>query len=422
MTIRPPGCVAKGGTWSLIATQKDEPVWEGSVESGCKHRVRDNFVQWQHKSSDRATTTFGLRLKTAEVAQQFNSVLGEAVASTGVRTTKRSATEIVELLIVPPHAEPLPLTLHPSTTISQVMAIVAEQHKLDPAHYNLALPAEDPKGEGVACFGSMTVSRLKTHRLYLRRQPGAPEEAWLNSGDKGIIQIELPRGEKTSVKASGDTTLPELLQMVCRKRNLEVEDLKFDLPATEGSLAGKTLGQLKLTFFKIIPRADTTVDKHINLHDGQTPSDSPKVGNRRHAPPPPCGPAQPRKVMKGLSTEMTGRLKREEEEATPTNSGPLEEKGQDKPLPPPVALKPKKKTDVAGGGREEVDGNRESPSIPRSTLDSLVMGVKVREAAECPEMMGTITEGLKMAAASGGRWAGLICGLHRHFSLKTSFR
>ena len=26
MTIRPPGCVAKGGTWSLIATQKDEPV------------------------------------------------------------------------------------------------------------------------------------------------------------------------------------------------------------------------------------------------------------------------------------------------------------------------------------------------------------------------------------------------------------
>ena len=77
---------------------------------------------------------------------------------------------------------------------------------------------------------------------------------------------------------------------------------------------------------------------------------------------------------------------------------------------------------MAGGGREEVEGSRESPSIPRSTLDSLVMGVKVREAAECPEMMGTITEGLKMAAASGGRWADLICGLHRHFSLKTSFR
>lgn len=145
----------------------------------------------------------------------------------------------------------------------------------------------------MACFGSMTVSRLKTHRLYLRRQPGAPEEAWLNSGDKvrgreygvvmvamvgvvlqGIIQIELPRGERTSVKASGDTTLPELLQvgvnsvyppitshlsslphqLVCRKRNMEETDVKFDLPATEDSLAGKTLGQLKLTFFKIIPR------------------------------------------------------------------------------------------------------------------------------------------------------------------------
>ena len=46
---------------------------------------------------------------------------------------------------MPPHGGPLPLTLHPNTTISQVMAVVAERHKLDPAHYNLALPAEDPK-------------------------------------------------------------------------------------------------------------------------------------------------------------------------------------------------------------------------------------------------------------------------------------
>ena len=35
---------------------------------------------------------------------------------------------------------------------------------------------------------------------------------------------------------------------------MEETDVKFDLPATEDSLAGKTLGQLKLTFFKIIPR------------------------------------------------------------------------------------------------------------------------------------------------------------------------
>ena len=47
------------------------------MESGCKHRVRDNFVQWQHKSSDRATTTFGLRLKTAEVAQQVSNLIVE---------------------------------------------------------------------------------------------------------------------------------------------------------------------------------------------------------------------------------------------------------------------------------------------------------------------------------------------------------
>ena len=51
---------------------------------------------------------------------------------------------------------------------------------------------------------------------------------------------------------------------------------------------------------------------------------------------------------------------------------------------------------------EEVDEGRRSPSIPRSTLDSLVMGVKVREAAERPEM-GSITEGLRLTAASGGR-------------------
>ena len=61
---------------------------------------------------------------------------------------------------------------------------------------------------------------------------------------------------------------------------------------------------------------------------------------------------------------------------------------------------------MGGGGREEVDGSGESPSIPRSALDNLVIGFKVREAAERPEM-STITEGLKLAAASGGRFAGL---------------
>lgn len=44
----------------------------------------------------------------------------------------------------------------------------------------------------------------------------------------------------------------------------------------------------------------------------------------------------------------------------------------------------------------------DSPSIPRIELDSMVMGVKVRETAERPEI-GSITEGLKLTAASGGR-------------------
>ena len=111
-----------------------------------------------------------------------------------------------------------------------------------------------------------------------------------------------------------------------------------------------------------------------------------------------------------------------EKKTTPTNY--QLEKVDQKPLPPPVALKPKRKSGVVclvqlidqsvlaveeeeeeggggggGGGKEETDG---SPSISRSDLDSMVLGVKVREAAERPEMV-TITEGLKMAAASGGR-------------------
>ena len=49
------------------------------------------------------------------------------------------------LNIVPPTGEPFSLSLQHTTTISQVMAIIAERRKIDPAHYNLALPPEDPK-------------------------------------------------------------------------------------------------------------------------------------------------------------------------------------------------------------------------------------------------------------------------------------
>lgn len=45
-------------------------VWECGIGPGLKHRVKDNFLQWQYKSSDGAPMTFGLRLKTAQLAQQ----------------------------------------------------------------------------------------------------------------------------------------------------------------------------------------------------------------------------------------------------------------------------------------------------------------------------------------------------------------
>ena len=48
-------------------------VWEGSAGPGLRHRVKDNFVQWQNKSSDGATMTFGLRLKTAELAHEVSN-------------------------------------------------------------------------------------------------------------------------------------------------------------------------------------------------------------------------------------------------------------------------------------------------------------------------------------------------------------
>ena len=52
------------------------------------------------------------------------------------------------LKIIPPSGEPLSLPLPHTTTIAQVMAMVAERRKIDPAHYNLALPPEDPKVRG----------------------------------------------------------------------------------------------------------------------------------------------------------------------------------------------------------------------------------------------------------------------------------
>ena len=58
------------------------------------------------------------------------------------------------------------------------------------------------------------------------------------------------------MKVPPQTSLPELLQQVCRKRGLDVSMFRFDLPATEASLAGKTLGQLRISSLKIVPRGE----------------------------------------------------------------------------------------------------------------------------------------------------------------------
>lgn len=59
-----------------------------------------------------------------------------------------SLQDSVVLKIVPPNGDSFSLPLPPTTTIAQVMAVVAERRKLNPAHYNLTLPAEDPKVHG----------------------------------------------------------------------------------------------------------------------------------------------------------------------------------------------------------------------------------------------------------------------------------
>lgn len=45
-------------------------VWEGCVDAGFKHRVRESFVQWQQRGSGGVPETYGLRLKNKTAAQQ----------------------------------------------------------------------------------------------------------------------------------------------------------------------------------------------------------------------------------------------------------------------------------------------------------------------------------------------------------------
>ena len=45
-------------------------VWEGCVDAGFKHRVRESFVQWQQRGLEGVPETYALRLKNKTAAQQ----------------------------------------------------------------------------------------------------------------------------------------------------------------------------------------------------------------------------------------------------------------------------------------------------------------------------------------------------------------
>ncbi len=64
--------------------------------------------------------------------------------------------------------------------------------------------------------------------------------------------MELPKGEHTVVRVSPTISMTALLSYICEKRNLPVEVHCFDLPATEESLANKTLQELKINSIRVI--------------------------------------------------------------------------------------------------------------------------------------------------------------------------
>lgn len=65
------------------------------------------------------------------------------------------------------------------------------------------------------------------------------------------------------IHVSPQVTISQLLRLICEKRSLEVKDHRFDLPATEESLAGKTLEQLKITSIRVVMRGKESIDQSI---------------------------------------------------------------------------------------------------------------------------------------------------------------
>ncbi len=82
-----------------------------------------------------------------------------------------------------------------------------------------------------------------------------------------LLQVELPKGERTVVRVSPSLPLPEVLQYICEKRNLLRSTHRFDLPATEESLVNKTLEQLKINSIRVIEkRTPFYIPYHLCLH------------------------------------------------------------------------------------------------------------------------------------------------------------
>ena len=75
------------GKWSLVATTIEDnqqvmycdppisnthtvQIWEMPIEKSFKHRIKDNFVQWQEQSGDTKVATYGLRIKEPQKAKE----------------------------------------------------------------------------------------------------------------------------------------------------------------------------------------------------------------------------------------------------------------------------------------------------------------------------------------------------------------
>ena len=76
----------------------------------------------------------------------------------------------------------------------------------------------------------------------------------LTPSQMALLQVELPKGERTVVRVSPTITMSALLHYICEKRNIAIESHYFDLPATEESIANRTLRELGIDNIRVLTR------------------------------------------------------------------------------------------------------------------------------------------------------------------------